>query len=892
MGAGWPFVGRESEMSTIVAALRRPKRAGNGRAEEAYAGVVLAGPAGTGKSELMRHALNRLARGDRSVKVLRTVAYASSGDKIPFHALQRVLPPRAEPFSAWNPVQEAAESLRAAAGGRALVVGVDDAHLLDDLSVLLLADLARSGGARVAVTVRDGEPAPATLTALWKERVLRRVDLLPLSDAEVESALSAALDGQVERSTLARLQAAARGNPLLLRELVESGREVGALAAVEGVWLWRGPWTASPRLRELIRARIERLDCDQRHAVELLAFAGSLGLNMLTGLTSPAAVEALERTGLIRVDRDGDRLQTGLGHPLHGDLVRATLPMTLARTRQAELADVIARKGARRRGDTLRIALWRLESGTPATPESLVAAARQAWAGSDLALTRRLLSAAVAAGSHEAVPLLGDLLVFSGEPERAEEFYADPPAWASAEVRVRLDFVRSINLLWGFGRVEEGLRLMKRAAPAMLASSWRDDLGPVYAGWLAYCGELTAALDVARDLADMPVLSEPGETVRLLTHALVAAFTGRTGEACATGRRAMARMDAHSAVVPWLRGTPVLGPIFALQFAGAFQEAETTARDWHDTMIANPTAWTYATGVSALALGRSARLTGRAAASVRHLRDARRLFREADALSLAHIGAAELAHSLVLLGRLDDARRLLAEARTSEGFTLFAFAMDAAAAAIAAAEHDIPEAVAICSRAAERARFMGAPAWELSFLHDTVRLGEPASALPRLTALSGGAVDGPLPALYLRHATALAAGDGPGLEGVAAEFAALGAMLAAAEAVSQASAAHLAMGKKGSARRCAWRAAEWAALCEGARTPALDTGHATALTRREYQIALRAARGETNAQIAAALGIASRTVGNHLYRSYEKLGVNNRTELSDLFTGPGRIPAS
>ncbi|MEO3807415.1 LuxR C-terminal-related transcriptional regulator [Sphaerisporangium sp. B11E5] len=874
MGGGWPFVGRERETGAVLAALR-------GRDE---AGVALAGQAGTGKTELMRHVLNRLARSGRDVKVLRTVAYAA-GTPIPFGAMYRVLPrPPAETPPMWNPVQHAADTLRAAAGGRTLVIGVDDAHLLDDLSVLLLADLARSRTARVVVSVRDGEPAPRTLTALWKERVLRRVDVAPLPDADVEAALTAALGGQIEHATLARLREAARGNPLLLRELVESGQSTGALTERDGVWWWHGRWTASPRLRELIHARVGTLDGDRRRAVELLSFADSLGLALLTGLTSPEAVEELERSALVRVDRDGERLHARLAHPLHGDVIRSALPVTRARACQAELAEAIARHGARRREDPLRVALWRLDSGTPAPPESLVAAARQAWAGHDLPLTKRLVTAAVTAGSTEAVPLLGDLLLFSGRPEQAEEFYAAPPPCADRLGLVRLRFLRGVNMVWGLGRVPEGVTRMEEAAPAVLDSPWRDDLGPTYVAWLTYVGRCEAALRLAGELAALPPLSAPGETVLLAARGTINAFTGRTAEARDTGREALARMEAHAAVYPWLRGIPAFGAIYALQFAGELREAETAARDWHGTMVGNPTAWSYATALSAVALGRSARLRGRLRSAVRHLKDARRLFRESDAQPLGHIGMAELAHALVLLGDLTAARRLLAEARSLDGgaFAVFAFTLDAADAAVAAAEGDIATAAAIGEAAAGRARSMGAHSWEPPLLHDLVRAGEPGRALPRLTELAA-TLEGPLPPLYARHAAALAARDGRALDAVAADFAALGAALLAAEAAAQAGGVHRDRGASGAASRSAWHAARWASACEGARTPALDLTRAPVLTRREYQIALRAAQGETNVQIAAALGIAARTVGNHLYNSYDKLGVSGRAELAGMF---------
>ncbi len=50
------------------------------------------------------------------------------------------------------------------------------------------------------------------------------------------------------------------------------------------------------------------------------------------------------------------------------------------------------------------------------------------------------------------------------------------------------------------------------------------------------------------------------------------------------------------------------------------------------------------------------------------------------------------------------------------------------------------------------------------------------------------------------------------------------------------------------------------------------------LTRREYEILRRVAMGETNPEIAAALGLARNTVKTYLQRSMEKLGARNRIE--------------
>lgn len=64
-----------------------------------------------------------------------------------------------------------------------------------------------------------------------------------------------------------------------------------------------------------------------------------------------------------------------------------------------------------------------------------------------------------------------------------------------------------------------------------------------------------------------------------------------------------------------------------------------------------------------------------------------------------------------------------------------------------------------------------------------------------------------------------------------------------------------------------------------------------ALTARERKVLDEVTRGFTNQQIATELGISARTVANHLYNAYAKLGVASRTEAALLFTGEGRSAA-
>lgn len=68
----------------------------------------------------------------------------------------------------------------------------------------------------------------------------------------------------------------------------------------------------------------------------------------------------------------------------------------------------------------------------------------------------------------------------------------------------------------------------------------------------------------------------------------------------------------------------------------------------------------------------------------------------------------------------------------------------------------------------------------------------------------------------------------------------------------------------------------------GASTPTLTRLVAPGLTTRERQVAAAAARGTSNAEIAALLGRSVRTVEWHLQQAYMKLGVNDRAELADV----------
>ncbi|MEU2062789.1 LuxR C-terminal-related transcriptional regulator [Streptomyces sp. NPDC013455] len=162
--------------------------------------------------------------------------------------------------------------------------------------------------------------------------------------------------------------------------------------------------------------------------------------------------------------------------------------------------------------------------------------------------------------------------------------------------------------------------------------------------------------------------------------------------------------------------------------------------------------------------------------------------------------------------------------------------------------------------------------------YTAVRLGAPQRAVGLLPAGS----------VFARHAEALARGDGAALDRAAQALAEQGFLLYAAEAHAQAVRAHR---DPRAARRSRTRALALARRCEGARTPALAGLVLGELTVRQRQIVTLAAAGLSNREIAERLTLSVRTVGNHLYSAYTRLGTGDRGALPWLVEVPERETA-
>lgn len=183
------------------------------------AGAVVVAPAGVGKTRLVAEvgAWGR-QRGMRTATIIATEA----ASRTPYGAVLHLLPAdTADPRDRATWHASFAAALRA--GGRPTLLMVDDAQHLDPGSAALVLQLVIEGAAIPVVAVRRGDAVHDSITALWKNGLVLRVDLQPFSATEMRALISEVLGGSVSSHTLTRLAAVCDGNVLYARELCGPG---------------------------------------------------------------------------------------------------------------------------------------------------------------------------------------------------------------------------------------------------------------------------------------------------------------------------------------------------------------------------------------------------------------------------------------------------------------------------------------------------------------------------------------------------------------------------------------------------------------------------------------------------------------------------------------------
>ncbi|GIJ58498.1 LuxR C-terminal-related transcriptional regulator [Virgisporangium aurantiacum] len=846
-----PLIGRERELESIATVIGTDSS------------VVLLGAAGVGKTRLAREALHHRRRAHQWVVGTRAAA------SIPLGAVSHLLPDGGQPGDTASLVRAVAARLTAQPG---VVVGVDDAHLLDDASVALLHQLVLCRAATVVATVRTGDPGSDPLLALWKDTG-ERLTVHPLPDEAVDLLLAQALPGPIDPISRRHLRRLAAGNPLLLRELLADARQSGTLATREGIWHWRGPGPAGARVGDLVLTRVRELDKAARAVLEIVACGEPLALSVVERLAGTAAVDAAERSGMVVAERSGDRTVVRLAHPLYGEGLRSAMPVARARAIWRDLAVDMAVRPMRRRDDVLLAGVWELQSGTVRRPDVLLAAARQAMARFDLALAERLArasrSAATAArgsgGEREADWLLAEILQFRGRGTEAAAMLPDHGSTVADPARA---VTRAMILYWGLGQREDAEKALDASDTAEATRSWI----------MLFDGRCREALGAAESVLRAPDSGDQAVIWAAMGGGFAAGLLGRTDRAAAIAEQGRAVADAHAEQYPWGQAQVAYGLCMARFAAGAVGAAREIADAGYGAAVARDAR--AMAGLWAAFRGVVAKAAGRIVDAGDALREAVVLLEDGDTYQVTRVILAELAGAYALAGDATAAANCLARADAMRAPVnrLFHAWMELDRAWATAAGGARSAAATLALRAADLARRTDQPTIEAICRYDAARLGEAARVQQRLHVLAGE-VDGEFVAVLAGAARALAGRDGAGLDRATGQFGEHDHRLLAAETATAAAQAYRRDGRVGLAHRAAERAATLRAGCQGARTPLLDLdGPASVLTPREREIATLAI-GLPSREVARRLGVSVRTVDNHLARIYQKLGITGRAEL-------------
>jgi DNA-binding CsgD family transcriptional regulator len=869
----WTLTGRDSELQFIAERLT----GGESRS------VVIAGPPGVGKTRLAREAL---AVAKRSGRLTRWAAGTSAAAAIPLGAVAHLLPAVETAADPLTLLQRAGAAIAEQGKGHRLVIGVDDAHLLDELSVTLLHQLALTRTACMVLTVRTGELAPDPVVTLWKNGLADRLELAQLPQVAMSQLVCGVLGGVVESRTIERLWRATRGNVLFLRELVEGGCETGALRVRDGVWRWEGRMEPTPRLREIVQAQLGGLGTDERTALELLATDEPLGLGRVASLINPEVVAVLERRGLVTVVNSGWRAEVWLAHPIYATVVRDQLPEANACQLRRRLANT--HLPWKRQDDLLRAGMLLLDSDQPGAHASLLAdAAVHANALLDHDNAARMAQASIDGSDGRdgvrAHLALVEALRWQGLFEEAEQAaVAVAPFATSAEDRSRLAVVRALNLFFGVRQVAKAEAMLHKAAADAADNETCRRISAVQGVLAFFAGRPQQAAESGAD-----ILASEGASAEAVVWASSAAGAGlaargRTTEALSavvSGWAALERCTTEPEMA-LCRQVLAHAELSALLLAGRVHDAVVRATELHEWCMTQPQ-WA-GDALAAAHVGWSALAAGRPRTAIRWLTEAVAGLGQCDPGGFGQLCIALLAHTHAQLGDAAQARRLLDGSLDGRGVghhcAVFEPEWLLAEAWQAAAEDRASQAIDRALRAASVAAGMGQRAVEAQALHTVVRLGRAGEVVGRLRQLAGQ-VEGPLVAAYRTHAQAAASNAGGGLDEAVAEFETLGARLLATDAAAHAAAAHLRAGDRRRAAASTARAASLARACEEIRTPALEQLAPRPLTSREGEVASLVVQGMKNQAIAERLVLSVRTVEAHLANAYAKLGISSRAEL-------------
>lgn len=405
------FPGREIILYEIRQALGRTAPGGGSC-------LVVEGAAGTGKSELLRLAG---MHGEASGFGLAAGTAVPLDTGAPFSTLRRVLrenlPARdyalltdRQTFDPLAPVDRIVEYLRRTSRLRPLLVALDDAHLVDDLTADALRNLIDASASLPVLWIlargASRTPGHAQETIDWLIREGAARHRLESLSPEAVAEITAELLGACPDDDVLALVARVNGNPFLLNELLVTSLSDGRICVQDGVAVLIDAEPA-PAFRQAVVHHLRGLSHECLRILDAVAVLGPrFSIHEAAGLLGRNPVELLPLIGeLIAasvLEDEGPCLS--FRHPL----VRETLYDRLSGpTRTAlhrEAAATLWREGRSAPTFLEHLMLGRRGDGDALTPAAPHQEARLVSSAGQLALAARRTAASTAPPSAPSAP--------------------------------------------------------------------------------------------------------------------------------------------------------------------------------------------------------------------------------------------------------------------------------------------------------------------------------------------------------------------------------------------------------------------------------------------------------------------------------------------------------
>lgn len=875
------LAGRDDELAILRRAL---SGVGN------FAGVVIAGAAGVGKTRLARELLTQaVAGGDRTNWIVGT----ASARPIPLGAFSFALGDAAAELA--PSVRRVINAVMAQHRQRRTLIGVDDAHLLDGFSAHVVHQLAQTREARLVVTVRTGGDEPDAIRALWRDGLLARLDLEPLSAEATRAMVEDVLQGPVDARSAQRFWRLTGGNALFIQQLVKDQVAAGRIRRVAGVWLWEGNVAVSQSMTDLVGNRLDRLAPEQALILDALSLCEPLDLDVLLELATRTDVESAEEMNLVRVDRVGGRLVASLAHPIFGELRRAAAGEMYLSKLRGKLAQAL---GAHQHTDAdpqravLRAQLA-LDSDRPPDPALFLDAAQHAMRMLDIDLAERFADAAATRDAAAAARLQVYCMVLMARGDEAEELLRTVTPVDDADRR-SLALLRAANMIWMQGRPADAVPILAELAAEDETESDRTArlaveacVDAVYARFVEAEEKASAAIksDAGSERHEINDAMMSDLIAMLAAVALVMASgaMGHSSRITSLAYQAIERATNSYETAHlrfwfggvYLRACRINGRIDECQRATSIL-AE-LARDAPGRSYAN----------LAFLQGHAALIRGELRAAVRLLHEALAAAEHHRVVTLRPACYFALTEAHAKLGEAAAAAEMLAEARgvVKPDFVFMQTALAVATGWAQAAAGALTDAIETVLKEAAVARDRRQPAHELSCLQVATQwgAGERLREVATRARELAGELDLPLAETVAAHAESLHRGDGERLLVVAEEYRGMGDRCTAADAAAQAAVLLTRAQLRSRGLYAASIAQQLAAECGGLCTPATRTPVSpTPLTGRQREVAELVAAGLSNKEIADRLVTSVRTVEGHLYRACQRVGATSRSDLAAI----------